>query len=162
MSRKHYAGIIIITAICALIGSTVSSWIFSTNTAYAAIPSQSEDIQANVVTARQFKLVDENGNKRGSWQIGPKKEVLLELCQKKGDPSIGLRVSSSGTSNQIWINNSKGEYQVQLGAEEDWGEYCTDIGLLWLNSYKGRLPDAKDYLLEVIFPRNCGHPNRSV
>jgi hypothetical protein len=100
MSRKQYALLVVFVLIGGLVGGVLSNKIFIVKQAFAQKMFQSEkSIIAQIVTAKAFHLVDENGNTRGllttDSSLGG---TYLELNDNSGRLRLRLSVAKEGAS----------------------------------------------------------------
>jgi hypothetical protein len=100
MSKKQYALLVVLVLIGSLIGGILSNKIFIVKQAIAQKMFQSEkSILAQIVTAKSFHLVDENGNTRGllttDSSLGG---TYLELNDNNGRLRLRLSVAKEGAS----------------------------------------------------------------
>lgn len=72
----------------------------------------------NVVEARLFRLLDDNGLRRGEWSVGDDGSARLALLDQQGRPRLNVTVLESGFPG-ISFSNDQGQRRVVLGILPD-------------------------------------------
>lgn len=98
----------------------------------------------DIVRARKFEIVDEEGQVRAAIGPGEEGSTGVQFYDREGEAKIQLSVSSSG-SGELWLRDSSGSDQAAIytesgdgpfvslthtgeGAEESWAVGLSGIG----------------------------------
>lgn len=110
MTTRQYKWALVILVVSGLFGGMLGTWLMPRKAAWA------QDRDAGLVTAREFRLVDEEGNVRAELKT-EKDKTTLELYDTAGDVRVAL--DSSNTKAQVLCLDSKEEIRAALSLVDD-------------------------------------------
>ena len=102
MKRRQYLLLVALTVIAGLIGGAVSSWILMAKTAGVQETQKHE----KVVTAEEFRVIDEEGKTRAMLAMLPDGSPNLVLFDNDLTPRVQIAVSAIGAPGILCFDKS--------------------------------------------------------
>ncbi len=108
----QYAVVLTLAVVAGLVGGVASSWLFLRAPMFAHKTPQ----VAEVIRAKQFVVVDQDGNMRAELSLNKDGEPGLRLYDKDGKTSVMLSLNKDEEPS-LWLADKSGKRRAGLGLD---------------------------------------------